>query len=143
MIQSRRSTDCQNKSKRNTPIALSSINYDTCISLELPHSFACRNCAPTIDPLIFNRKKSLKKERHKIKRCRCQQYWSSTLTKRKTQPTVIPTLHTPVCLVPTLWSSNHVLDAPNWTPLTQQQECSAALTTHTILSGSKIAQLVN
>ena len=84
MSRSRRSSDRQYKSKPNTPIALSSIKYDsTCISLELPYSLACSNCGPALDPLTITRKRSHKKERHKSERRRCQQYWSSSWTEGK------------------------------------------------------------
>ena len=71
-------------SKRTAPIGLSSVRYDsTCVSLQLPHSLACSNCQPKLDPLSFNRKSNIKKERHKSKRRKCQQCWDSSWTVSK------------------------------------------------------------
>ena len=67
MSWSQLSSDRRYESKRNTPISLSSIKYDSIyILLELPYSLAYSNCAPTLDPLTINRKKSQKNRDIKV-----------------------------------------------------------------------------
>ena len=67
---------------RLTSIHLSDIKADsTCITLSLPLALACEKCKPTLDVLSFTRKKRKSKDRQKIKRNRCFQYWDAHWTR--------------------------------------------------------------
>ena len=59
-------------------ILLSDIKYNsTCVTLNMPFSFACENCQPQLDLLSHTRQKR-KREVDLDERNRCKQYWLST-----------------------------------------------------------------
>ena len=54
----------------------------TCISLNIPSSLECSECANELDPLIRTRKKR-KSQRQKCDRRKCRQYWDTKWTQGK------------------------------------------------------------